>query len=90
MMAEYDLAYQGKEPLNLEHMDHCYEYVRQVIMCGGDMALAGETFPGGSSQFGVTHVCRKWDEIYDFLDQNRVATVWQFGDPATHFVPPTR
>ncbi|KAJ6191940.1 hypothetical protein J3E72DRAFT_273879 [Bipolaris maydis] len=42
MMAEYDLAHQGKEPVNLQHMDHCYDYIRQVIMCGADMAVAGE------------------------------------------------
>lgn len=58
MMAEYDLVYHEKEPMNLEPMDHYYGYIRQIIMCSGDMALAGETFPGGSSQFGVTHVCR--------------------------------
>jgi hypothetical protein len=54
-MAEYDLVAQGNEPYNIHHMDHCYDYLRQVVMCGGDVALAGEDMPGGSSQFDVPH-----------------------------------
>lgn len=57
-------------------------------MCGGDTALAGEDFPGGSSQFEVVHVCKNWDEIYDWLDDTRVGNVWQFGEEELGWVPP--
>lgn len=88
-MAEYDLLAQGQKPFNVGHMDHCFDYIRQVIMCGGDMALAGENFPGGSNQFGVPHVCKNWDEIYQWLEKNRVTNSWQFGGSESHWVPPT-
>jgi uncharacterized protein (DUF1786 family) len=75
-MAEYDLVAQGNEPYNIHHMDHCYDYLRQVVMCGGDVALAGEDMPGGSSQFDVPHICKSWQEVYDWLDLNRFNDQW--------------
>lgn len=87
-MAEYDLLAQGLEPYNVRHMDHCLDYVRQALMCGGDTALAGLDRPGGSTQFNVAHVCKNWDEIYDWLDSERFEDKWQFGEAGSHLVPP--
>jgi hypothetical protein len=87
-MAEYDLVAQGNEPYNIHHMDHCYDYLRQVVMCGGDVALAGEDMPGGSSQFDVPHICKSWQEVYDWLDLNRFNDQWQFGEEWSGWVPP--
>ncbi|KAF2404538.1 hypothetical protein EJ06DRAFT_526620 [Trichodelitschia bisporula] len=90
IMSEYDLlALQLAPPgHSTEHMDHCIDYVRQVLLCGGDMALAGEDLPGGSSQLGVPHVCKNFDQMYSWLEGARDNDAWQFGGKEMHFVPP--
>ncbi|KAF2267867.1 hypothetical protein CC78DRAFT_576410 [Lojkania enalia] len=68
------------EPLEMPwHMTHCFEYIRQAIMCAGDVALEGAatTFPddpeqgdrGGSDGWDAKHVCKNYDEIYAYLEQ---------------------
>uniref|UniRef100_A0A093UTD7 Uncharacterized protein n=1 Tax=Talaromyces marneffei PM1 TaxID=1077442 RepID=A0A093UTD7_TALMA len=69
-------------------IDHCFDYIRQSLMCAGDTSIAGEDFPGGSYQFEVVHVCRNWDQIYDWLDANRASDKWQFGEEELSWVPP--
>jgi len=68
--------------------DHCFDYIRQSLMCAGDTTIAGEDFPGGSYQFDVVHVCRNWDQIYNWLDENRASDKWQFGEEELSWVPP--
>ena len=58
------------------HLRHCFEYLRLSIMCCGDIALEGAqtTFPPGfpgSDGWDAQHVCRKYDEVFDYLDKNR-------------------
>ncbi|KAI0834882.1 hypothetical protein F5Y06DRAFT_306482 [Hypoxylon sp. FL0890] len=58
------------------HLGHCFDYLRQGIMCCGDVALEGEqtTFPhgfDGSDGWDAKHVCKNYDEIYDYLERNR-------------------
>lgn len=58
------------------HIPHCVEYLRQSIMCAGDTALEGQhtTFPDGvlgSDGWDAKHVCKDYDAVYAFLEQNR-------------------
>ncbi|EFQ31906.1 hypothetical protein CGRA01v4_13076 [Colletotrichum graminicola] len=58
------------------HLQHCFEYLRQAIMCAGDVALEGmqTTFPPGwtgSDGWGAKHVCKDYKQVYDYLDKNR-------------------
>ncbi|WQF87788.1 Putative mycotoxin biosynthesis protein UstYa [Colletotrichum destructivum] len=58
------------------HLQHCFEYLRQAIMCAGDVALEGTqtTFPEGftgSDGWDAKHVCRDYTQVYDYLDKNR-------------------
>jgi len=58
------------------HLTHCFEYLRQSIMCCGDTALEGQatTFPvgvTGSDGWDATHVCKNYDEVYDYLEERR-------------------
>lgn len=48
-MSEYDMLAMGQRQADYDtwHFDHCIDYVRQLLLCGGDMALAGETHPMG-------------------------------------------
>lgn len=58
------------------HLPHCFEYLRQSIMCCGDTALEGQhtTFPDGiigSDGWDAKHVCKDYDAIYSYLEENR-------------------
>ncbi|TEA18565.1 Oxidase ustYa [Colletotrichum sidae] len=58
------------------HLQHCFEYLRQAIMCSGDVALEGTqtTFPAGftgSDGWDAKHVCKDYKQVYDYLDKNR-------------------
>ncbi|KAI8936756.1 hypothetical protein NX059_006003 [Plenodomus lindquistii] len=60
------------------HINHCFEYLRQAVMCAGDVALEGAatTFPegelgdrGGSDGWDAKHVCRNYGEVREYLER---------------------
>ncbi|KAF2846541.1 hypothetical protein T440DRAFT_405499 [Plenodomus tracheiphilus IPT5] len=58
------------------HMIHCFDYLRQTIMCTADMSLEGleTTFPdhnGGSDGWDSRHVCRDWGMVRERLESVR-------------------
>ena len=58
------------------HMIHCFDYMRQAIMCSADMALEGleTTFPdhnGGSDGWDSKHVCKDPKMIRQRLESVR-------------------
>ncbi|PNH43307.1 hypothetical protein VD0004_g4149 [Verticillium dahliae] len=58
------------------HLQHCFEYLRQSILCCGDVALEGTqtTFPPGfegSDGWDAKHVCRDYEQVKTFLDAKR-------------------
>ncbi|KAH8756159.1 hypothetical protein BGZ57DRAFT_962703 [Hyaloscypha finlandica] len=58
------------------HMIHCFDYMRQAIMCSADMALEGleTTFPdhnGGSDGWDSKHVCRDYGQVINYLESVR-------------------
>ncbi|GAP88842.1 hypothetical protein SAMD00023353_1700980 [Rosellinia necatrix] len=58
------------------HLTHCFDYIRQGIMCCGDVALEGEqtTFPegfDGSDGWDAKHVCKDYDQILAYLNESR-------------------
>ncbi|KAK3390161.1 hypothetical protein B0H63DRAFT_519395 [Podospora didyma] len=58
------------------HLSHCFEYLRQSIMCSGDLALEGQqtTFPAGfkgSDGWDAKHVCKDYGQILGYLEANR-------------------
>ncbi|KAF2133691.1 hypothetical protein P153DRAFT_330107 [Dothidotthia symphoricarpi CBS 119687] len=58
------------------HMIHCFDYMRQAIMCSADMALEGleTTFPdhnGGSDGWDSKHVCRDYSKVRERLESVR-------------------
>jgi hypothetical protein len=63
-------------------MTHCFDYLRQSIMCCGDVTLEGEqtTFPentGGSDGWDAKHVCRDYNQVYTYLNRKRAdKKVW--------------
>ncbi|KAJ2891605.1 hypothetical protein MKZ38_000180 [Zalerion maritima] len=58
------------------HMIHCFDYMRQAIMCNADLALEGHatTFPDdntGSDGWDSKHVCKDYDEVKAYLESVR-------------------
>ncbi|EXJ59213.1 hypothetical protein A1O7_06645 [Cladophialophora yegresii CBS 114405] len=65
------------EDISNGHLNHCFDYLRQAILCAGDTALDhyawDETGPEpvyGVNGWGATHVCRKLDKIEEFVNEN--------------------
>ncbi|SMR44149.1 unnamed protein product [Zymoseptoria tritici ST99CH_3D1] len=57
------------EGLTGEHVYHCFDYLRQSLMCAGDTALEGadpaSNGTTGTHGLGVTHVCKDWDALME-------------------------
>ncbi|KAK3326766.1 hypothetical protein B0H66DRAFT_168605 [Apodospora peruviana] len=58
------------------HMIHCFDYMRQAIMCSSDIALEGleTTFPdhnGGSDGWDSKHVCKDYSQVVGYLESVR-------------------
>ncbi len=59
-----------------DHIYHCFDYIRQAIMCSGDTTLEkGRTIDGkltrGVDGWGVAHECRDFDTIYTYAAAHR-------------------
>jgi len=58
------------------HLRHCFDYMRQSIMCSADVALEGAqtTFPDGidgSDGWDAKHVCKDYSQVFNYLEKNR-------------------
>jgi hypothetical protein len=55
-----------------EHIGHCFDYIRQAIMCNADMTLEwAEVSPSGKviasvDGWGIPHTCRSWDDAVEW------------------------
>jgi hypothetical protein len=62
---------------NLGHARHCFDYLRQSIMCAGDVSYESAiVLPDGKLIDGVDgwgdwHMCRNWDTIWEYAVQHR-------------------
>lgn len=60
-----------------DHVSHCFDYLRQGLMCNGDLTLEWpRTEPDGRrfavDGWGVEHQCRSWESIVSFMKENSV------------------
>ena len=72
------------------HVDHCFEYLRQGISCGGDLVIEGESaikfgadhHATSVTGWGVEHECINFDRLWHFqTDQERRYNLsWQSSD----------
>ncbi|KFY79155.1 hypothetical protein V499_01814 [Pseudogymnoascus sp. VKM F-103] len=60
------------------NLGHCFDYLRQAIMCTGDTTLEtalvnadGDVIPGFDG-WGDVHECRSYEAIFDFAAAHRV------------------
>ncbi|KAI0059988.1 hypothetical protein BV25DRAFT_1828408 [Artomyces pyxidatus] len=64
------------------HVEHCFTYLRSVILCAADTTLEPlQDEPDGSvgsgwrmdQTVGVTYTCRNWSAVYDEVTKNHAA-----------------
>ncbi|THH03236.1 hypothetical protein EW145_g6421 [Phellinidium pouzarii] len=64
------------DPLaTLPHLQHCMNYIRQMILCGSDLTLEPEEYNPVTRRkeatgVGVTHTCRDSSVAYDTINDN--------------------
>lgn len=66
----------GESHVTDEHIYHCFDYIRQAIMCNGDTTLERPRVVDGNvvrgvDGWGVTHECRDYGAIYSFAEEHR-------------------
>ncbi|GAO17431.1 uncharacterized protein UV8b_06025 [Ustilaginoidea virens] len=57
------------------HIDHCFRYLRQSLVCCGDTALEGQdpnTKAAGTDGTGAVHMCRDFDGIRAWAEEHRI------------------
>jgi hypothetical protein len=60
------------------HNDHCFNYLRNALMCCGDTTLEGQSqakmfeHVPGTDGTGAVHVCRNYDEISAYAEKKRL------------------
>lgn len=60
----------------MEHLTHCWDYLRQGIMCASDTSLEWVPAPPnniGSTGWGYQHTCKDFDAIYAWAEENRIS-----------------
>jgi hypothetical protein len=61
----------------VHHSTHCFDYLRQSIMCAADTSLEGKTDePGWNSK----HVCKDWGEVQKWAN-DRTVVRWRGNMP---------
>ena len=65
------------------HTNHCFDYLRQAILCNVDMTLEGGSpgNPTGTNGFGHAHVCRNYLEVIDWIEERRINDIAQIIGP---------
>lgn len=65
------------------HIEHCFDYIRQVLMCHADLSLehrwhSPDEGPDNDSVNGwdVVHQCRDWDAVVSFVEENALTKGW--------------
>ncbi|ELR10150.1 hypothetical protein VC83_00726 [Pseudogymnoascus destructans] len=59
------------------NLGHCFDYLRQAIMCTGDTTLEtalvnADDVISGFDGWGVLHECRSYEAIFDFAEAHRM------------------
>ena len=71
------------EEETIKHVGHCFDYLRNSLMCCGDAAFEGQGSDieeAGTLGEASYHMCRNYDEIKDWAEEYRAANMRGFGD----------
>jgi hypothetical protein len=69
----YRFGHPEKDADMERHVAHCFDYLRQSMLCAGDSALEGQssTIAGMADGWGVQHVCKNNREVLQWISNNR-------------------
>ncbi|KAF1922665.1 uncharacterized protein M421DRAFT_426681 [Didymella exigua CBS 183.55] len=60
-----------------EHLNHCWDYLRQTIMCNADVTLEWRRYNEQvGTGWGYQHQCKDWDAIIAWAEQYRYSNNW--------------
>lgn len=68
---------------SLQHVGHCFDYLRSSLMCCGDTALEGQasdTNEPGTLGEASHHVCKDYKRIKSWAESHRVSDQRGFGN----------
>ncbi|KAI1400213.1 tat pathway signal sequence [Hypoxylon fuscum] len=79
----HDYYYPAVENWNsskrFEHVDHCVDLLRQVLMCQGDVSLLTynwvDDYRRPWPKFDVDHTCRNWDSVQKWAKQHNIPSL---------------
>lgn len=59
-----------------EHLDHCWDYLRQALMCIADPAIEPARVDENGQRhdtegWGAEHQCRDWEQLKTYVTENR-------------------
>jgi hypothetical protein len=54
------------------HTRHCLNLLRQTVLCASDTTLDPMNTEKGTDGLGIVHVCRDWQKVYDFVEENQL------------------
>ncbi|KAK6860976.1 hypothetical protein PG995_004612 [Apiospora arundinis] len=69
---------QGELDIESWHIQHCFNHLRQSLMCNVDLklnAMEGDDLQGLDNE---AHVCRDFDAIVGWVDANRWDNFWNW------------
>lgn len=60
-----------------DNIDHCYDYLRQAVMCSADSTPEGQEVGSdlgdmATNGWGVVHMCRDWSTLVDWVEANNI------------------
>ncbi|KAK1639169.1 hypothetical protein BDP81DRAFT_480078 [Colletotrichum phormii] len=62
---------------NSEHLNHCWDYLRQTIMCNADVTLEWRKYNEQvGTGWGYQHQCKDWDAIVAWAEKYRYSNNW--------------
>ena len=62
------LVLEGMAPYDIYHIAHCFDYIRQGILCAGDTTIEGQTEYGEG--WGSNHQCKDIRAIQEWVDDH--------------------
>jgi hypothetical protein len=62
---------------NTDHLNHCWDYLRQTIMCNADVTLEWHKYNEEvGTGWGYQHQCKDWEAIVSWTERYRDSNDW--------------
>lgn len=63
------------------HTRHCFNLMRQAILCAADTTLdpldkVDDNSNVGADGVGVVHQCKDWEKVYQYVIENQGLEIW--------------